>query len=54
MSYQMLNSMIIEVGYRAKEQGKLRDESGEYEWIERETYDGQIKKEKKYKDPKII
>lgn len=52
MSYQMLNSMIMEAYYRNKE--PVQDEKGEYEWIEVETYDGETKKVKKYKDPSIL
>jgi hypothetical protein len=48
----MLNSMIMEAYYRTREPQK--DEKGEYEWYEYETYDGEKKKVKRYKDPSII
>ena len=51
----MLNSMIMEAGYRSREQGKLKDEYGEYEWVELEDFEtGKPKKVKKYKDPKVV
>jgi len=51
MSYQMLNSMIMEAYYRNKE--PMKDEKGKYDWVEIDTIDGK-KKVKRYKDPSII
>jgi len=51
MSYQMLNSMIMEAGYRSKP--ALKDEKGEYEWYEYEDFDGKMKRVKNYKDPSV-
>ena len=51
LSYQMLNSMIMEAYYRTRE--PMKDEKGEYEWVEIPTIDGN-KKVKRYKDPSII
>ena len=45
--------MIIEAGYRSKRENALKDEQGEYEWVEIPTFDG-TKKVKKYKDPSVI
>lgn len=54
ISYQMLNSMIMEAGYRNKRENKLEDENGEYEWIDLPQWDGSNKRTKKYKDPKVV
>lgn len=48
-SYQMLNSMIMESYYLNKSNEVLKDEKGEYTWIEMPTLDG-MKKVKKYKE----
>jgi len=50
----MLNSMMIEAGFRQKKSEILRDEHGEFEWIEHEDFDGKMQKIKKYKDPKAV
>ena len=54
LSNQTLNSIMIESGYRIKESSKLKDEHCEYEWIETESFDGEKRKVKKYKDQNAV
>jgi len=42
----------MEAYYRTR--GQIKDDKGEYEWYEYETYEGEKKRVKKYKDPSII
>jgi len=46
--------MMAEGVYRNKKASVLKDEKGEYEWIESENFAGKMEKVKKYKDPKAV
>jgi len=50
----MLNSLIREAGYRSQRLNMHKDDHGEYEWVELETFDGGKKRIKKYKDSNAV
>jgi len=54
ISYQVLNSMFVESTYRNQESKWQKDELGEFEWIELESFEGGMRKVKKYRDPRVL